>query len=224
MTPSMNADMRKASMPLVRVLEVLRADRRDDEIVIPTMGSAREWMKLGQPHPLDFILVPSAMGHGTSIGLGLALAKPDRRVIVCSGDGSLLMNLGSLASIVAAAVPNLVVIVFDNGVYEVTGQQPTAGAAAARTGARSVDFAAIARACGFDSVYRFSEAREWSANARRVLDAPGPTFIALDVEPVAGGTAPHSPGPARARAQAFMRALQGAETPPPTPPPAVRGS
>ena len=52
------------------------------------------------------------------------------------------------ASIVAAAVPNLVVIVFDNGVYEVTGQQPTAGASAARGGTRSVDFAAIARACG----------------------------------------------------------------------------
>ena len=192
---------------LVRALEVLRSARRDDEIVIPTMGSAREWMKLGEPHPLDFVLVPSAMGHGTSIGLGLALARPERRVIVCSGDGSLLMNLGSLASIVAAAVENLVVIVFENGVYEVTGQQPTAGASLARGGRRSVDFAAIARACGFDSVHRFSDEAEWSANARRVLDARGPTFIVLDVEPVAGGTAPHSPGPAPARARAFSEAL-----------------
>ena len=192
---------------LVRSLEVLRRERRDDEIVIPTMGSAREWMALGEPHPLDFVLVPSAMGHGTSIGLGLALARPDRRVIVCSGDGSLLMNLGSLASIVAAAVENLVVIVFENGVYEVTGQQPTAGASHARAGRRSVDFAAIARACGFDSVHQFSDDSAWSANARGVLDAPGPTFIVLDVEPVAGGTAPHSPGPAPARARAFSAAL-----------------
>src|SRR5215213_1248565 len=129
---------------LVRALEVLRRARRDDEIVIPTMGSAREWMKLGEPHPLDFVLVPSAMGYGTSIGLGMALARPERRVITCMGDGSLLMNLGSLASIVAARVPNLVVIVFDNGVYEVTGQQPTAGAAAGRMGTRPADFAAIA--------------------------------------------------------------------------------
>ena len=68
------------------------------------MGSAREWMALGPSHALDFILVPSAWGTATSIGLGLALAQPDRRVIVCSGDGSLLMNLGSLASIVAASV------------------------------------------------------------------------------------------------------------------------
>ena len=200
-------EARVSTIPLVQALGVLRAERRDDDIVIPTMGSAREWMALGDPHPLDFILVPSAMGHGTSIGLGMALARPDRRVIVCMGDGSLLMNLGSLASIVAAAVPNLVVIVFDNGVYEVTGQQPTAGASAARSGTRSVDFAAIARACGFDSVYRFSEAAAWSSGARGAFDAPGPTFIALDVEPVVGGTAPHSPGPAQSRARAFMTAL-----------------
>ena len=203
----MKGDAPGSSIPLVRALEVLRDERRDSDIVIPTMGSAREWMTLGPSHPLDLILVPSAMGHGTSIGLGLALARPDRRVIVCSGDGSLLMNLGSLASIVAAAATNLVVIVFDNGVYEVTGQQPTAGAAAARPGTRPVDFAGVARACGFDSVYEFSDAAAWSGGARRALDARGPTFVALDVEAVAGGTAPHSPGPAPTRARAFMAAL-----------------
>jgi len=186
-------------MKLVGALEVLRAERRDDEIIITTMGSAREWMALGKPHALDIVLVPSAMGHGTSIGMGLALARPQNRVIVCSGDGSLLMNLGSLASIVAAAVHNLVVIVFDNGVYEVTGQQPTAAAAA--------DFCAIARACGFTSAHRYRDGAEWAASARRVLDGDGPTFIALDVEPVAGGLAPASPGPAAARAKAFMAAL-----------------
>jgi len=195
-----------ARMPLVPVLETLRRVRRDDEIVIPTMGSAREWMKLGPPHARDFILVPSAMGHGTSIGL--ALARPDLRVIVCSGDGSLLMNLGSLASIVAATVPNLVVLVFDNGVYEVTGQQPTAGAGEARTSGRPADLAAIARACGFESVHRFADASDWGARAREVLDAGGPTFVSLEVEAVAGGVAPNSPGPAPARAEQFMAALR----------------
>jgi phosphonopyruvate decarboxylase len=194
-------------LPLVAALETLRRVRRDDEIIITTMGSAREWMKFGEPHALDFILVPSSMGHGTSIGLGLALARPDHRVVVCSGDGSLLMNLGSLASIVAASVPNLVVIVFDNGVYEVTGQQPTAAAAAARAGGRSADFPGIARACGFESVHRFGDGAEWADRARDVLDAPGPSFVSLDVEPVVGGLAPHSPGPAQARARAFMAAL-----------------
>jgi sulfopyruvate decarboxylase subunit beta len=196
-----------ATIPLTSALEVLRRERRANEIVIPTMGSAREWMKLGDAHPLDFVLVPSAMGHGTSIGLGLALARPDHRVIVCMGDGSMLMNLGSLASIVAAAASNLVVIVFDNGVFEVTGQQPTAGGSGARATGQAVDFAAVARACGFESVHRYSDADDWSAGARRVLDAKGPTFVALDVEPVPGGTAPHSPGPTLARAQAFRAAL-----------------
>ena len=189
-------------------LETLRRIRHDDEVVITTMGSAREWMTLGEPHALDFILVPSAMGHGTSIGFGLALAQPDKRVIVCSGDGSLLMNLGSLASIVAANVPNLAVIVFDNGVYEVTGQQPTAAAGVGRPDGRSADFCGIARACGFDSVHAFTEATLWANGARLALDAKGPTFISLDVEPVLGGTSPHSPGPTGARAKRFMEALR----------------
>ena len=195
-------------IPLVPALETLRSVRRDEEVVITTMGSAREWMKLGPPHSRDVVLVPSAMGHGTSLGLGLALARPDVRVIVCSGDGSLLMNLGSLASIVAASVPNLVVAVFDNGVYEVTGQQPTAGASEARASGRAVDFPAIAHACGFESVHRFSDPAEWASRARAVLDSVGPTFIALDIEPVVGGVAPSSPGPAPARARELMAALR----------------
>jgi phosphonopyruvate decarboxylase len=196
-----------AFIPLTTALEILRRERRANDIVIPTMGSAREWMKLGDPHPLDFVLVPSAMGHGTSIGLGLALARPDHRVVVCMGDGSLLMNLGSLASIVASGASNLVVIVFDNGVYEVTGQQPTAGASAARSNGTAVDFVGVARACGFESVHHVETTADWSANARHIMNAKGPTFVALNVEPVVGGTAPHSPGPTVARARAFRAAL-----------------
>lgn len=207
MTDGHPATTRQTRMPLVGALEVLRRVRRDDEIIIPTMGTAREWMKFGAPHALDFILVPSAMGHATSIGLGLALARPKKRVIVCSGDGSLLMNLGSLASIVAAQVPNLVVLVFDNGVYEVTGQQATAASAVSRTNGRAADFCGIARGCGFDSVHRYSTAESWTEHARSALDSAGPTFVALDVEPVAGGVAPSSPGPAPARARDFMAAL-----------------
>jgi sulfopyruvate decarboxylase subunit beta len=197
----------RTRMPLVEALATLRAVRRDDEVIIPTMGNAREWMKLGPSHALDLVLVPSAMGHGSSIGLGIALAQPSRRVIACMGDGSMLMNLGSLASIVAAKATNLVIIVFDNEVYEVTGQQPTAGSAAARAGAAGVDFGAVARACGFFSVHRFACAVEWAASARVVLDEAGPVFITLDVEPIEGGVAPTSPGPAAARARALQSAL-----------------
>src|SRR5579864_3178601 len=111
---------------LVESLVALHAVRRD-EIVVTTMGAAREWQKLsgggggggggGEKNPLDFVLVPSSMGQATSLGLGMALARPDRKVVVCNGDGSMLMNLGSLVTITAEAPANLTVIVFDNGVY-----------------------------------------------------------------------------------------------------------
>jgi sulfopyruvate decarboxylase subunit beta len=192
-------------MPLLAAVGVVRDVRRGDEIVVTTMGVSREWMRLGAG-PLDFTYVPSAMGHASSLGLGLALARPDRRVIVCNGDGSMLMNLGSLVSITAAAPRNLALLVYDNGVYEVTGAQLTPASPSARAG-RTVDFAALARAAGFDAVHRFGDAETWRREARTVLDAPGPVFVALDVAPVPGAVGPRSPGPPAERARAFMAAL-----------------
>jgi sulfopyruvate decarboxylase subunit beta len=194
-------------LDLTETLAAIRDVRRESDVVITTMGASREWMALGPPHGRDLVFVPSAMSHATSIGLGLALARPDLRVIVCNGDGSMLMNLGSLVSITAAAPANLVVLVFDNGVYEVTGAQPTPGAPAGRAGGRGVDFAAMAAACGFASVARYADGAAWHREVRQVLDRPGPTFVALDVAPVPGAPGPKSPGPAGVRARAFMRAL-----------------
>jgi thiamine pyrophosphate-dependent acetolactate synthase large subunit-like protein len=95
-------------------LAVVHGARGERDIVITTMMPARDWMTMPQC-PLDMVLVPSAMSHATSMGLGLALAQPDRNVIVCNGDGSMLMNLGSLVSIAGAGVGNIMVIVFANG-------------------------------------------------------------------------------------------------------------
>src|SRR5215813_1504393 len=105
-------------------LAVVHRARGPRDVVVTTMATSRDWMMMPQT-PLDVVFVPSAMGHATSLGLGLALAQPNRRVIVCNGDGSMLMNLGSLVSISGARASNLTLIVFDNGVYEVTGAQPT---------------------------------------------------------------------------------------------------
>jgi sulfopyruvate decarboxylase subunit beta len=192
---------------LDEALSALHRARSDQDVVVTTMAPARVWMQLGAG-PRDLVLVPSAMGHATSFGLGLALAQPSRRVVVCNGDGSMLMNLGALVSITAAAPPNLVLIVFDNGVYEVTGSQPTPGAAEGRAGAASVDFAAMARAAGFPSVFRFSELTAWTRDIQRVLRAEGPTFAAIDVTSIPGTPGPRSPGPAGERAKALMAALK----------------
>jgi thiamine pyrophosphate-dependent acetolactate synthase large subunit-like protein len=190
-------------MALREAVSVLRDVRGPTDIVIPSMGSAREWMALGPTHDLDFVLVPSAMGHATSVGLGLALAQPDRRVIVLSGDGSLLMNLGSLVTISAQRPTNLVVVVFVNGVYEVTGAQVTPGSED-----QPVDYIALARASGIRSVFHWSALEDWRAGIDGALGTDGPTVVVLDVAPVPGAVGPRSPGPTGPRVERFISALR----------------
>ena len=185
-------------MALEQALAVVRAIRRDEDVVVTTMASSKVWMDLGPLHPRDFVFVPSCMGHATSYGLGIALAQPERRVVVCNGDGSMLMNLGSLVTIGAQAPRNLMVIVMDNGVYEVTGAQPVPARA---------DFAGLARASGIASVHRWSRADDWRDRAARVLATPGPHVVVLEIEPEPGRPAPRSPGNAAARAAALRSAL-----------------
>jgi thiamine pyrophosphate-dependent acetolactate synthase large subunit-like protein len=192
-----------ARMPLREAVAVVRDARRDEDVVISSMGTAREWMSLGPLHERDFVFVPSAMGHATSLGLGIALAQPARRVIVLSGDGSLLMSLGSLVTIAASAPANLTVVLFDNGVYEVTGAQQTPGSLVPS----GVDFAAMARAAGMMSVQRWSAIDDWRGAAAAGLAAKGPALIVLDVAPVPGAAGPRSPGPTADRAKKFVAAL-----------------
>jgi phosphonopyruvate decarboxylase len=197
----------RAGLAASVVARSIRDARGDTDVVITTMGMAREWMALGPLGPLDFVFVPSAMGHATSLGFGLALARPDRRVIVANGDGSMLMNLGSLVTIAAARPSNLVVIVCDNGAYEVTGAQPTPGAEGARSAGDRVDYGALARATGFVSVFRCPGPAEWDATLAGALAARGPTFLWVDVTADATIGGPRSPGPAPDRARRFMAAL-----------------
>lgn len=182
-------------------LASVHACRSPNDVVITTMATARDWMAMPQ-QPLDLVFVPSAMGHATSLALGVALAQPERRVIVCNGDGSMLMNLGSLVSIAGSGATNLVVLLFDNGVYEVTGAQPTVASG-------RVDFATIARGAGFTSVFEFTERAAWEREVGTVLEAPGPVFAWLKVAPVVGIPGPKSPGPAAARAKEFWREVGG---------------
>jgi sulfopyruvate decarboxylase subunit beta len=187
-------------IPLADALGVIRAVRRDDDVVVTTMSSAKVWMDLGPSHPRDLVFVPSCMGHASSVALGIALAQPARRVIVCNGDGSMLMSLGSLVTIAAESPPNLAMVIMDNGVYEVTGGQPVP---------RRPDFAALARASGISQVHSFSDTAAWAAAAETVLKTTGTTVIVLDIEPAPDRPAPKSPGPAAARAVSLRQALLG---------------
>jgi sulfopyruvate decarboxylase subunit beta len=193
-------------MQLTAAVAVVRDARAASDIVISSMGTAREWMAMGPLHPLDFVYVPSAMGHAASLGLGLALAQPERRVIVLMGDGSLLMNLGALATVAAERPGNLVVIVFDNGVYEITGAQPTPATAGVEQS--RVDFATVARGCGIARVHAFNDDDGWRSGIGELLSAQGPSIAVLDVAPVRDAVGPKSPGPTSQRGPAFMAALR----------------
>jgi thiamine pyrophosphate-dependent acetolactate synthase large subunit-like protein len=164
-----------ARMPLVPALEVLHR-LRGERIVVTTMGATREWSRLS-PHALDFHYLPSAMGHAPMLGLGLALAQPDREVIAFNGDGGMLMSLGCLVTIATATPANYTLVVLENGIYEVTGGQATAGAG-------RIDFAGLARAAGIASVAEFDQLERWQAQAAAVLAMPGPRAVVLHVAPV----------------------------------------
>lgn len=176
-------------------LEVLAA-HRGDKVVVTTMASTGIWPKLSDT-PLDFAYIPSAMSQGPSLGLGIALAQPARCVIVVTGEGSLLMNLGCLVTIANHRV-NLYVIVIDNGLYEVTGGQTTAG-----TG--HTDFAGMARAAGIERVFAFDSADAWRAAAGEALSGQGPVVIWLKVE---GRRGQKTPAPPRPMAEQIARLRQ----------------
>lgn len=163
-------------MDLFRAL----AARRTDEIVVMTMTATLQW-PLVSHHPLDFDFLAFGMGHASDFGLGLALARPERRTIVLKGDGGLLMSLGSLVTMGRYAPPNLVVLLLENRTYEMVGGQPLPPA---------VDFVGLARAAGIEgggrdgtgTVERIDTLDEFVSALPRLLTEPGPHFVVLPVE------------------------------------------
>src|SRR5438067_1117533 len=164
------------------------------------MASIAIWPRLSDT-PLDFIYMPSSMGQAPALGLGLALAHPERGAIVLNGDGSMLMNLGSLVTL-ANHPANVYVLIMDNGIYEVTGGQPTAGTGHA-------DFAGLARAAGISRVYAFDTLERWQAMAGEALAGPGPVVIVLKVEGRMGQKTPTAPRPMAEQIARLTKALAG---------------
>ena len=154
-------------------LEVLARHRRD-EIVVAVYTAAQEWIHIS-PSDLNYTFT-GAMGQGSSHALGLALGRPDRRVIVLDGDGSLLMNLGSLVTIGHAAPRNLVHCVCENGTYETNGAVPIPGRG-------RVSFTALARAAGYVRTYEFEALADWEREVKGILAQDGPVLVDLKVAP-----------------------------------------
>ena len=186
-------------MTLVGALQVL-ANVRSDQVVVTTMSAAREWMCQSK-HPLDFHYVPSTMGGGFALGLGIAMARPEREVLVLNGDGCLLMNLGSLVTVAVSEAQNFTGIVIDNGNFETTGGQKLA------TTNSPIQIADLARAARFASVSEFDSLPAWKDGVADALVQPGPRCIILKVASVEGNHTLKPPGPMSDRTAAFQAAL-----------------
>ena len=182
-----------------QALEVL-ARNRGDRVVITTMTSVGIWPELSDT-PLDFAYIPSSMGQAPALGLGLALARPGRGVIVVNGEGSMLMNLGALVTL-ANHPADVYLLVLDNGLYEVTGGQRTAGTGHA-------NFALLARGAGVKRVYSFDTAEAWQAGAGEALTGPGPVVVWLKVEGRLGQQTPRPPRPMAEQVARLRGALGG---------------
>jgi thiamine pyrophosphate-dependent acetolactate synthase large subunit-like protein len=166
--------------PVARKLSRLDLTRRlvatlaRDEVVVGGIGNTKFDLVAAGPRPQNFYMLGS-MGLAVSIGLGVALAQPDRRVIALEGDGSLLMNLGCLATVAQLAPPNLTIVIWDNGVYQITGNQRTATAA-------GTDTVALARGAGIYRAAWADDAEAFESLAAQALGAPGPALIAARVD------------------------------------------
>ena len=155
---------------------------RGDAITITTEQAIGAW-RAAVPEPAneipDHLDIVGCMGSASTIGLGIALARPERRVIVVDGDGSLLMQLGSLVTIAGAAPANLYHFVFENGVYETSGSQPLPGEG-------RFDLAEMARAAGYAESRRYTDASEFAAALPGLLRQRGPVFVSVRTEPEDG--------------------------------------
>ena len=148
---------------------------RGDAIVVPVFRASGAWSKVTKNQKRD-IPVGGAMGKGSSVALGIALAQPNIKVILFDGDGSLLMNLGSLVTIANKAPKNLVHFVMDNGVYATTGGQDVPGVGL-------TEYADMAKSAGYAHAYEFDNLEDFVTQAEEVLSKEGPVFVATKVVP-----------------------------------------
>lgn len=160
------------SAPLTRATATrLLGERLTREVVVSNLGQASLDLQQIADRPLNCYTY-GAMGQCSSVGLGIALARPDVRVICLDGDGSLLMNLGSLCTIATESPRNYALVVWDNEVHQTTGGQPTATA-------RRSSLAAIARGAGIEGAMEVRTEEELRGAYDRILAEDGPFLVCV---------------------------------------------
>jgi thiamine pyrophosphate-dependent acetolactate synthase large subunit-like protein len=156
------ADMLKAFVPY-----------REDAIVVPGRGG-RYWVELTAHPNLDAPLGDPAMGGHAGFGLGLALARPDKKVVLFDSEGDIQMSLGMLVTIAEQQPANFYHFLIDNGVYATTGGQPVPNA-------DKVAYDVIARGAGYPRTFAFTEIGDFERALPEIMRLPGPVFVACKV-------------------------------------------
>jgi thiamine pyrophosphate-dependent acetolactate synthase large subunit-like protein len=158
------------------------AKLKNEEAVIGGIGNTNFDLWAAGHRPQNWYMLGS-MGLAFPIALGVALAQPKRRVFALEGDGSLLMQLGCLSTIAMLAPKNLTMVIMDNGIYQITGAQPTPAAAL-------TDLVAIATASGLSNSSWAADEDDFERLIERSLSADGPTLIGvrIDDKPGVGAT------------------------------------
>jgi thiamine pyrophosphate-dependent acetolactate synthase large subunit-like protein len=175
----------------------LIAKLKHEEAVIGGIGNTNFDLWAAGHRPQNFYMLGS-MGLAFPIALGVALAQPDRRVFALEGDGSLLMQLGALSTIAALKPKNLIMIVMDNGIYQITGAQPTPAAGIA-------DIVAIAAGSGLANSAWAADEDDFERLVDAAMSASEPSLIALRIDDKPGvGTTRRDPVQIRER---FMHGL-----------------
>jgi phosphonopyruvate decarboxylase len=160
-------------MSLSSALEVL-ARRREDQVVVSTMTVIAPWMeRAGGPRDLRCV---GFMGGASTMGLGVALARPDVPVWILDGDGSLAMQLGSLLTIANAAPRHFLHVVFHNSVYDTSGAQPVLAE-------DRMSFVTLAEGAGYARAARFDNAESFDAALDELLNVDGPVLVELMTQP-----------------------------------------
>ena len=150
------------------------AEHYPDGIVVAVYQTAFDWMNI-RPHSLNY-LCTGAMGQASSHGLGLALGTPNEKVVVLDGDGSLLMNLGSLVTVANMSPSNFVHFVSQNNAYEVNGNFPIPGAS-------KLKFDGLALEAGYRHAFSYDDCTQFKADINEILNMQGPVMVCLHVEP-----------------------------------------
>jgi phosphonopyruvate decarboxylase len=173
---------------------------RGDAVAVSTMTQMRHWNASSTCPELD-IGISNGMSKASSVGLGIAIGAPDRKVLVMDGDGSLLMNLGTLVTVATESPANFYHFVFENGVYAITGGQPTPGVGV-------VDFAGLAIASGYRSAHKFDDLEHLASDLPGIMSNPGPTMIVIKSNIEVPATRPVQTWESNARMPAGLRSVK----------------